>query len=90
MSAALFNARLIRTHVCAQCWGQLVERYLDNSFQVVCPRGCQPGGFVTREYADRRRAESHAQFAEVAHNYPQFDHRPPTTSADLEALFGKE
>ena len=90
MSTSLFNARLIRTHVCAQCWGALVERYTEGEFSVICPRGCQPGGFVSREFADRRRAESDAQLAEVAHNYPQFDTRPPITSADLEALFGKD
>lgn len=93
-SPALINAALVRDHVCAQCYGRLVERYLDDEFKVVCPKGCQPGGFCTQAWADSRRAESAAELDEVARHYPQLDMRPKRSPeqqrAAIDALFGRE
>lgn len=88
------SATLVREYVCAQCHGPLVEKYADGAFKVMCPKGCQPGGFVTRTWAERRRAESAAELAEVARLYPQLGPRSPRTPeqrrANLDALYGQE
>jgi len=90
----LFNQSLQRTHVCAQCWGELVEKCNGLAFVVICPRKCQPGGYVTREYAERRAAESLSELAEVAANYPELDDRPHQSEQQratmIRALFGEE
>lgn len=87
------NAHLVQTHVCAQCFGPLVERRVDGADVVLCPKACQPGGFVTREWADAQRAKGTAELDEVARNYPWLDPRPKLTHAQtmagLTALFGK-
>jgi len=55
----------LRDCVCAHCWGPLV-RYPDlDGWRVECS-ACGPGvGFVTRDYAERRRLESVAEKVEV-------------------------
>ena len=88
------NATLVREYVCAQCHGPVVEKYLEGQFTVVCPKGCTPGGFVTRTWAERRRAESAAELTEVARLYPQLDPRltrtPEQRRKALSALYGQE
>lgn len=91
VTAGTLNTTLARDYVCAQCWGALVERHINGEFTIVCPRGCQPGGFVTAEYAARRRSNDLADFYEVVANYPQLDSRPKLSAEqktrDLQALF---
>lgn len=88
------NVVLTRDYCCAQCYGRITERITDRAWRVSCPRGCQPGGFVTLTWASQRRAESIAELAEVAHLYPQFDTRPKLTDAQRRsqrrALYGEE
>lgn len=89
----LFNQHLVANSVCSQCYGPLVERRVEEADLVLCPKGCQPGGFVTREFADAQRAKGMADLDEVARNYPWLDPRPKLTNAEtmagLTALFGK-
>lgn len=92
--ARLWNGHLVATCVCAQCWGPLVERHVGDTDVVACPKGCQPGGYVTRAWADKRRSESLVELDEVSQNYPQWAKREKLTHshklAGLVALFGKE
>lgn len=85
--SALLNQRTIKTHVCAQCFGELVEKFIDGEFAVVCPKGCQPGGFVAREYAARRKSESIEELYDVYHNLPQLK---PAQKIDTKALFQED
>lgn len=64
------NTAFVRTHRCAGCWGPLVERYIDRQYKVVCPKGCQPGGFVTEAFVEKRKSESRGELYEVQRHYP--------------------
>ena len=76
-TGGVFNTVLVRDFVCAQCWKPLVEKFIEGEgWKVLCPRGCQPGGFVTRGYAERRYAKELEEFYEVADYYPDLDPRP--------------
>ena len=83
---------LIREYRCAQCYGPLVEACDAGEWRVVCPKRCEPGGFVTAAFVTRRLAESAAELEEVARNYPQLDKRPKQTPeqkrANRAALWG--
>ncbi len=99
-STRLRNQSTVQTHVCAQCWGALVEKAFDSGdgglyWAVVCPRGCQPGGFATRAWAEEQRAKNYAEAVEVARNYPALapDGLVPTkeqSECAKKALFGEE
>ena len=60
----------LRDYVCSRCWGHLDRLPLPNSsWAVVCLK-CDPDGsleivYVTKAYAERRRAESLAEKQEV-------------------------
>lgn len=90
------NATLLREYCCAQCWGGLVERPQAGTrdLLVACPKGCQPGGFVTLSWTAEQRAQSAADLEDVARAYPQFDPRPKLSAEEkrkrLAALFGEE
>ena len=87
---ALRNARLVREYRCAQCWGALVEKFVEGAYTVVCPKACTPGGYVTQSFVEQRKAEGAAERAEVAKNYPQFDDAPKVDRrAAREALYGE-
>ncbi len=65
------------------------------NYAVVCPKGCKPGGFVTRMWADQRRAADAAEAAEVARNYPSLAPEgilPTTEQVERarKALWGEE
>jgi len=53
--------RTVRDYVCAQCWGQLISQVSKGKdhkcFTVLCPNCGEDRGFVTREYANKRKAE---------------------------------
>jgi DNA-directed RNA polymerase subunit RPC12/RpoP len=61
-----------RNYVCAQCWGQLItqpSRGKDHKcFTVLCKSCGEDRGFVTREYAERRKAEDRADANEARRN----------------------
>jgi hypothetical protein len=81
----ILNTTIVRDYVCAQCYGELVERVEAGALVVACPQHCAPGGFVTRHYATRRLSESVSELEEVARNYPQFDRRKKPSPAELAA-----
>lgn len=76
MSDNLAHQRLIENYCCAQCWGVLVEKCIEGKWIIVCPRACQPGGFVTQAWVAKYKAENHLEAAEVSRNYPQFADKP--------------
>jgi len=65
MSRAL-AAVTIRDCVCAGCWGHLIEFAEQGQSRVECAAyGAEHTGFVSKAYADTRRAESAAEAYEV-------------------------
>lgn len=59
------------SHVCAQCWGPLTtlrSSIPDRTFKVICPNCGEDRGFVTREYAEKRKGESRMEAVEAQHN----------------------
>lgn len=61
---------VVKNYVCAGCYGQLVETYdrHERMSTVECPSCGPERGFVTREYADRRQAESRVERFEARWN----------------------
>lgn len=84
------NTVLVAKYVCAQCWGQLTEVWVeaDTTYHVHCPKGCQPGGFVTSRGVEIRQQQDLADYIEVSVNYPELAGIKKTTKD--ESLFGKE
>jgi len=70
------NARRIRLYCCAQCFGTLVEKFIDGAHRVVCAKDCLPGGWVTKAWAETQKAKDHAEAEEVKRNYPEFADEP--------------
>lgn len=87
------NQRLVKNHCCAQCFGPLVERFVDGEYRVICPKACKPGGFVTQAWAAKHKAENHAEAVEVEKNYPELSTKKPATAderkRDRDALYGE-
>ena len=72
------NDRPLYSHVrkrrCAQCWGPVADRQLnDGSWEIYCPKGCQPGGHVSQEHVEIMRANDSINYAKAAENYPELD-----------------
>lgn len=91
MSERAIQRHLVNTHCCAQCFSPLVLKWLDSRWQVVCPKSCRPGGFVTQAYAHLWQQQNVNDAAEVAANYPQLaPKRKRDPKAARAALFGDE
>lgn len=63
---------LVRDYVCAQCWGSLIyalnRKAKSKCYKVYCRECGEDRGFVTRDYATRRKAESNAEKREAERN----------------------
>lgn len=64
---------IVKHYVCAQCWGPLMQDFnpgkpKERRYKVTCPDCGEDRGFVTREFAEQRKAESGAKAREAAHN----------------------
>jgi hypothetical protein len=57
--------RTVRDYCCAHCWGHLERNPVEGGWQVFCPNCGPDQGYVTRAYAEARRAESQAEKLEV-------------------------
>jgi hypothetical protein len=83
----------VRKRRCAICWGPVVQRWNGEALEIVCPRGCKPGGHVTEEYVDNQRANDMINSAKVAEAYPELIKREPITNeehkANNDALWGE-
>lgn len=65
--------KIKRNYVCAQCWGELLIDFdkgqpKGSRHKVYCPICGEDRGFVTRDYAIQRKAESSAEANEAARN----------------------
>lgn len=60
----------VRDYVCARCWGHLLKYHAPDRLTCVKCHKCgdDTPGYVTKAYADQRRAESAADAADVLHN----------------------
>jgi len=77
-SAGLLRQSFVATRRCAQCWQPVVLKWLDGKYQIVCPRGCQPGGHVSEDYVNYRRAQDAIDACKVEANYPSLVRDKPT------------
>jgi len=76
---------------CATCWGPVVLKCVEGDWVVVCPKGCQPGGHVSEDYVEWRRAKDAAEAAQVAANYPELAGLDPEEiKKDAAALWPEE
>ncbi len=76
---------------CAVCWRPVVLKCIENEWQIVCPRGCQPGGHVSAGYVEWRERQDIIDAAKVAANYPElnpYKSTPEERQANRAALFG--
>ena len=60
------SQRLVRDYVCSRCWGQLTSTFdksieKNKRYKVSCPKCGDSLGFVTRDYAIQKKAESVAE-----------------------------
>jgi hypothetical protein len=74
-----------QSHCCAVCYGHLVTRYLGNNQAAIqCENpNCTGQGFVTRAWAERRKAEQVSEYFEVRVNYPHLSSRPKRSEQEL-------
>jgi hypothetical protein len=89
-SAFILRASDVKDRRCAQCWNPVVLKCVEGQWQIVCPRGCQPGGHVSAAYVEWRRQQDAIDAAKVQHNYPEFVSKtsPEEREANKRALFG--
>ena len=69
----VFNTTLTRDYLCAQCWGRVVEKCTDGEWIVACPKGCQPGGFVSQSWVEYKRHQDFIDLDDVQKNYPNLE-----------------
>lgn len=70
------NMQILKHYVCAVCWGNLM---INQKGVPVCVKyGEEHQGFVTKYYAEKRRAESYADRANAAWNLGEFISEPKT------------
>jgi hypothetical protein len=84
---------------CAQCWGVVVSRLVDedqgprSERKIVCLKDCQPGGHVSATYVELAKRQDHDNHLEVAKNYPELSGYVPPTEEEIEemsnTLFGE-
>jgi len=84
---------LVKRYVCARCWSGLmiVKDTLGEPEHVECSNRyhCDGQGYVTRNYAERRREESKGELQEVYRNYPELKPaRPKLDEKQLLASMG--
>jgi len=61
--------KTVKDCVCAACYGPVVMQFAPwQKYQVTCPKCGEDRGFVTRDWAEKRKAESHAELVEAKSN----------------------
>jgi transcription elongation factor Elf1 len=86
---------LERHYVCAQCWGRLmiqISKGKDHKcFTVLCPNCGEDRGFVTQEYAEKRKAEDSFDAQEAKRNLGAalgFEQKPIDANRVIKELYG--
>ncbi len=78
---------IIRNYVCAVCWGSLHTI----RGEIVCRvYGKEHAGFVTRKYAEKRRAESYAERANAMWNIGKYFFESRTEEELIRMITGGE
>lgn len=75
----------VKKRRCAICWGPVVQRWTGKRLEIACPRGCMPGGHVSENFVERRRAEDMINAVKVEAAYPNLIERVPMTSDEINA-----
>ena len=75
----------VKKRRCAICWGPVVQRWNGKKLEIVCPKGCEPGGHVSEEFVERKRSEDIINTTKVEEAYPQLVERIPMTDEEHEA-----
>lgn len=75
----------VRSRRCAQCYGAVVEKRIDDEWQIVCPKGCEPGGHVSEAYVKARMAEDLLEAHQVIQNYPELAPEGEMSAEEIEA-----
>ena len=77
---------------CAQCWGKVVMKKIDDEWIVICPKGCEPGGHVSEDYVQMMETKDAIEAGSVAENYPELAGKKQKTQEeiqdDIETLYG--
>ena len=84
----ILSQTTLRDCVCARCWGHLLRfADLDGAWRVECHR-CRGDtvGFVTRDYAERRRLEFVIEKVEVEHLLKSIGAMPKETKTTQQLL----
>ncbi len=85
----LLRQHILRAHVCSKCFGPITSTTARP--EPHCPRGCTPGGFVTRAWAERWIEANEWDYLDVCRNYPALaPARDHDTAADCAALYGED
>jgi hypothetical protein len=83
----------VRRRRCAQCWGPVVLKVDDEGWEIVCPKGCEPGGHVSDDYVESRKLQDKIDAAKVLENYPELNPVTPDPRNAEQAtqdLFGED
>lgn len=91
-SVHVLLASSVKDRRCAQCWNPVVLKVIEGEWQIVCPRGCQPGGHVSAGYVEWREQQDIIDAAKVTANYPELNpHKstPEQREASKRALYGE-
>ena len=72
---------------CAQCWGPVKDRLVDGSWEIYCPKECEPGGHVSEEHVEMMKKRDDMDAAKVAFNYPELS---DPIEGESESLFQEE
>ncbi|MFH1560472.1 MAG: hypothetical protein ABID84_03575 [Chloroflexota bacterium] len=85
----LQNKRTVRTQVCEECWGRLVEKHFDGQEVVVCAADPNHQGFISEVKAIYLKRQQRLQAMEVLSNYPQLNPSPlqETVRESRDSLF---
>ena len=85
------NDRLIREYKCAVCWGQLVEKYIDGKWLVICAKDPAHENYVTQTFVEYRKTVNRLEAAEVGSQYAELlQLKRPDLKAASQALYGDD
>ena len=84
---------------CAQCWGVVVSRLVDETKgprsrrMIVCPKDCKPGGHVSATFVHLAKQQDQMSYLQAARNYPELSGYVAPSEQDYEeaseTLFGE-
>lgn len=67
------NWSQVKKRRCAQCYGPMTMKHVDDEWVIVCPKGCEPGGHVSESFVEQQRLKDSMDTFKVGQNYPELD-----------------